>query len=334
MTSDKPMVSICIMTYNHEKWIAQAIESALMQKTNFPFKIVIGEDCSTDKTREIVKRYAEQYPNKIKALLHLKNLGPPHSPGRNNFLSILKQYSSKYIAMLEGDDYWTDPFELQKQVDFLEAHPDFGLVHSDYDVLREKNRKLIKAINKFKQKQIPQGAVFEDLLVDNFIATCTVCFRRKLLSIDILRIGQSRKWLIGDRPLWMEISRHAKIGYIDESLATHRILTESAQHTKDAKKQYNFFKSSYDIRFYYMEKYGCSENTTTIVTNDYHKGMLKHSFNLRNVRLAKTHYSYLANKDDGNESEYFLYYHGSKNLLSWFLVKVCFKIRRKLSNNS
>ncbi|HPD39860.1 MAG TPA: glycosyltransferase, partial [Mesotoga infera] len=122
MNSDKPLVSVFMITYNHEKYIAQAIESALMQKTDFNYEIVIGEDCSTDRTREIVVDYANRYPEIIKPILHENNVG-----AKANSESVRKACIGKYVAILEGDDYWIDPLKLQKQVDFLESHPHFSV---------------------------------------------------------------------------------------------------------------------------------------------------------------------------------------------------------------
>src|SRR5688500_13476797 len=111
-------VSVWITTYNHEKFIAEAIESVLRQQPSLSYEIVIGEDCSTDRTREIVLSYKEKYPDKIILYLPKQNTGMVQMTK--------KSYSfctGRYVAWLDGDDYWVDPFKLQKQVDFLEANP-------------------------------------------------------------------------------------------------------------------------------------------------------------------------------------------------------------------
>ncbi len=117
-------MSITCITYNHEKYIAQAIESFLMQQTNFPYEIIIGEDCSTDGTRQVILDYCERYPALIKLVTSEKNVG-----ARRNGIRIRNEARGKYIAICEGDDYWTDPCKLQKQVDFLEANPDYVLCY-------------------------------------------------------------------------------------------------------------------------------------------------------------------------------------------------------------
>ncbi|MCF6185625.1 MAG: glycosyltransferase, partial [Bacteroidales bacterium] len=116
-------VSILMLTYNHEKFIAQAIESVLMQKVSFNYELIIGDDCSQDNTQKIIREYQKKHPDIIKPVLRTKNIG-----ANNNFVDIFKKATGKYIALLEGDDYWTDPNKLQKQVDFLEANPEYGIV--------------------------------------------------------------------------------------------------------------------------------------------------------------------------------------------------------------
>jgi glycosyltransferase involved in cell wall biosynthesis len=147
--SEDPIVSVCVQTYNHEKFIGKCLDSILMQKTTFPFEILLGEDESIDCTRKICTEYAVSYPNKIRLFLHSRkntvfiNGG---ATGRFNINYNLKKSNGKYIAMLEGDDYWTDPLKLQKQVDFLESNSEYvacygGCKHVDEnDNLIKKSR--------------------------------------------------------------------------------------------------------------------------------------------------------------------------------------------------
>lgn len=123
---DGIVVSVLMLVYNHERWLAHAIESVMMQKTRFKFELVIAEDCSTDSSRDIVLRYKQKYPDKIRLLLNEVNLGMA-----KNARQIEIAATGKYVAGLEGDDYWTDPDKLQTQVDFLETHPEYsGCYHS------------------------------------------------------------------------------------------------------------------------------------------------------------------------------------------------------------
>lgn len=113
-------LSICCLTYNHERYIAQAIEGFVMQKTNFPFEIIIGEDCSTDRTRLILEEYKSRYPDQIRLITSAANVG-----ANINAVRVFKAAGAEYIAVCDGDDYWTDPLKLQKQIDFLEQNEDY-----------------------------------------------------------------------------------------------------------------------------------------------------------------------------------------------------------------
>lgn len=121
------LVSVCVVTYNHERYLAKCLDGILGQVTNFKVEIVVGEDASTDATKSILKSYEQKYPNSIRAIYHSKNVGI----SANFFDHVFTKMTGKYIAWCDGDDHWTDPYKLQKQVDFLEAHPDCAITFHD-----------------------------------------------------------------------------------------------------------------------------------------------------------------------------------------------------------
>lgn len=124
--SQSAVIDIMMQTYNHENYIKQALDSILMQKTEYSYRILIGEDCSTDDTRKIVVDYYQKFPDKIEVILWKKNAG-----ALANDLELMSNCKAKYVASLEGDDYWTSPYKLQKQVSFLEEHSDYiGTAHN------------------------------------------------------------------------------------------------------------------------------------------------------------------------------------------------------------
>lgn len=125
-SEDIPLIDIVMPTYNHAEFIEDAIKSILMQKTQYSYRIIIGEDCSTDTTRQIIVKYYKQYPTKMELYLWNENVG-----SGKNIIEILKACKGKYIAVLEGDDLWTNPFKLEKQISFLEAHGEYiGTAHN------------------------------------------------------------------------------------------------------------------------------------------------------------------------------------------------------------
>ena len=133
ISADHPMISVVMIAYNVETYIKEAIESVLNQKTDYSVELVIGEDCSTDSTREIVIDYQKKYPHIIKTILHSKNVGL--TP---NCIATHNACSGKYIALLDSDDYWTNEHKLQKQISFLEANPDYsGCAHQSIKIFND-----------------------------------------------------------------------------------------------------------------------------------------------------------------------------------------------------
>ena len=153
---EEPFISVVMITYNHENYIAQAIEGVIMQRTTFPIELIIGEDCSSDNTRKIVVEYAEKYPEIIKPLLPEQNLGM-----MKNFIQTMQAATGKYIALCEGDDYWTDPYKLQKQVDFLEANSDYSCCFHRYDIIDE-------------ETNLTRKDNIEFLFIDNDLKGCDI----------------------------------------------------------------------------------------------------------------------------------------------------------------
>jgi len=135
-----PTVSVLIVTYNHENYIRQCLEGIVMQKTTFPIEVIVGEDCSTDNTRSIVQEFEQRYPQVIKPVYHEKNVGGR----RNAYEYCYPLLKGRYIAFCEGDDYWTDPYKLQKQVDFLEQHPKTAICFHRVNWVNQRNE-ILKA---------------------------------------------------------------------------------------------------------------------------------------------------------------------------------------------
>jgi len=134
----RPKVSVAMITYNHEQFIEQAVRSVMMQETDFEYELIIGEDCSTDNTRGIVLRLKEEFPDKIRLILHEQNIGMA-----KNFIAVYEACAGEYIALLEGDDYWTHPRKLDIQVEYMHTYTDCGICAHSANVIDEKGN-LIK----------------------------------------------------------------------------------------------------------------------------------------------------------------------------------------------
>lgn len=208
----KYTVSIFILTYNQEQFIAQTIESILMQKTNFTCQLVIGEDCSLDATREICQSYASQFPDKIKLLSALeKNIGLIA-----NYMRTIKECDGKYIAICDGDDYWIDEYKLQKQVDFLESNPDFSIVYTNYRRLYPDGTYNDAVLINNKRE-----TAFLDLIEHNFIPSLTALFRN-MNAKDIPEWIKNHPY--GDWPTYLwTIKDQGEIHLIDEITAVYRM---------------------------------------------------------------------------------------------------------------
>jgi glycosyltransferase involved in cell wall biosynthesis len=205
------MLSICMITYNQELFVVEAIESVVHQKTEFPFELVISDDCSTDSTPSIIQSYKQQYPELIRIIHRAENLGMIA-----NFLQTIRECKSKYVAFLEGDDYWTDNHKLQKQVDLLEKVP--GIAVCSHPV-RIKNQQT-GTLGKLKTKKIKRLTSTKDILTLNYIATCSVVFRN-------LNKGVFPDWIrslsMGDWPVHILNSLHGDIYCLPEYMGVYRV---------------------------------------------------------------------------------------------------------------
>lgn len=237
--TDIPDVSIAMLAYNHEKFIGEAIESVLMQKTNYKYKIVIAEDGSKDNTRSILLEYQKKFPDRIRLILQDKNVG-----AQANNIDLLSNLEGKYVAALEGDDYWIDPLKLQKQIDFLETNPDFGLIFTDADLYYQNSKKVIKSYDKTFKRKIPTGNVLDILIEGNPYKTCTAVFRHELIS-DIFQEKILNRKGFGDKSLWMHMASKSKVAYLPESTSVYRVLESSASHFKNLHEVEHFFEEVY-----------------------------------------------------------------------------------------
>ena len=242
-----PLVSISRITYNHASYIKECIDGFLMQKTNFNFEVLIHDDHSTDGTEEIIKEYAKQYPDIIKPLFEKENqysLGKPIGSAVWN----LPRARGEYIAICEGDDYWIDPYKLQKQVDFLESHPDYGMCYT-------KVKRFVQKSNQFIDEWGGPNETMDKLLIENTIPTLTAVFHKAIYYNYLTEIHPSKRgWLMGDYPIWLYFAQNSKIKFINETTGVYRICTESASHSNDLEKIIRFNNSYHDIRTWYNSR--------------------------------------------------------------------------------
>ncbi len=236
-------VSVLITTYNHEEFIAQCIDSVLMQETNFKIEIILGEDHSTDGTRAICQEYAQKHSDKIR--LFLRNREDViyingNATGRFNFMENLKVARGKYVALCEGDDYWTDPLKLQKQVDFMEQNSSYGICFHRAKVLRNDSDLELHPIPPSEDNVYS----YADLLRHyNFITTASAVFR---IPKDFTIPSWFTEVNFGDLALYYLVARNKKIKCLDSVMSVYRVHAQGVYQRLNAHTQtflyLNFYK--------------------------------------------------------------------------------------------
>ena len=243
--SGLPAVSVCVITFNHEAFIAQAVESALRQQTSFEYEIVVGDDASTDATPRILADLQRLHAPRLRVLRRPANLGV-----NRNLAATLQECRGKYIALLEGDDYWTDDGKLQLQHDFLESHPDHAISFHPVEARREGE----PAGYRLPRERMRRRSTLKDLVErGNFIPTPSVMFRNRVAD-------GFPEWFydlkIGDFPLNVMNARFGDIGFIDRTMAVYRIhpggtfsSVADAARVAGVVRMYSFVNEYLDRRF-------------------------------------------------------------------------------------
>jgi glycosyltransferase involved in cell wall biosynthesis len=211
---DTPLkLSVLMLTYNHERFIAQALDSILSQRVNFDYEIVVGDDFSTDNTRDVLARFSLRYGTRIVPLLRDRNIG-----AMANMIDTFAACRGAYIALLEGDDYWTCDEKLQKQVDFLDSHPRTSLCCHRVELLDADEK---AGLGSGIYPRLPPGThTIDELLQANFVMTCSAVIRRGPIG---LLPGWFSGLALGDWPLFALAASHGNIELMDETMAAYRV---------------------------------------------------------------------------------------------------------------
>ncbi|HUC79679.1 MAG TPA: glycosyltransferase [Flavisolibacter sp.] len=217
----KPLVSICTMTKDLEGLIADGIKSWLAQQTTFPFEIVLSDDCSTDNTLEVVRKFQQEYPEKIKVLTAEKRLGLS-----KNWIKCMQACQGKYIAFCDGDDLWTDPFKLQKQIDYMEANPDCNMVCSDYDYISETG---VFIESEWKKDWYGKKFDIVENLAQSICTTLTTVIRTSALAPLIYAEKHPFIW---DTVLWAYTLKEGYGYFYPEKMALRRVQENGEYTTK------------------------------------------------------------------------------------------------------
>jgi len=240
-------VCVLLSTYNHENFIAEAINNVLMQEVNFDYEVTIIEDCSTDKTRDIAVDFRNRYPEKIHLVLAERNRND-----NSAWRQVISTASSCYLALLDGDDYWTSTLKLQKQVDFMEAHPDCSICFHNVTAVYEDSSALPYTFNSAEQKTI---LTIDDLWIGNVIAGCSSILRRDAIE-------EIPEWFVkvkrADWALYILAAHHGNIVYLDEVMGVYRIhdrgLWSGMDETEQNEETIQFYEEiNVNLRLRYNE---------------------------------------------------------------------------------
>lgn len=245
-----PLVSVCMTTYNHERYLTEAIESVLAQQTSFGVELVLGEDCSTDGTAAICRDYAARFPGRVRLVTGECNVG-----WRANYRRTFDACQGKYVAYCDGDDWWCDPLKLQMQVDLMEADPGCGMCYT-----RAEN--FYQISGRTTPDEELHFTDFDHLLCRLTIGNCATLARRELIAqyYDEVHPDEHPEWRTDDAPMWLWFSVRSRVRYIPVITAIHRRLPDSVSHSTAYRNRIAFCDSLMDISIWFDDRYGQRRN--------------------------------------------------------------------------
>lgn len=251
----KPLVVIRCLVYNHDSYLRECLEGFVMQQTNFPFVAIVHDDASTDGSAAIIREYEEKYPDIIKPIYETENQYSKHDGSLGRIINAaVDATGAKYVAMCEGDDYWTDPLKLQKQVDFLESHPEYGLCYTDYNRLADATQTLTEAMFE-KQNQYRPISYEQHLLKPGYLAPMTWLYRRDLTNL----LSKAKIYTDGTYAYMLEFLYNSKVAYIPQVTAVYRSHAGSASSPIGDKALFRYTIGVFRTQIHYTQKYSCSK---------------------------------------------------------------------------
>lgn len=288
MNTISPLVSIIVLTYNQERTIGRTLDSILRQQTKYSYEIIIGEDASPDDNTRIL---CEEYVNRYPSIIHLLPSAPNKGVLRN-YMDCMAVARGKYIAGCAGDDWWHDPEKLELQLEFMEAHAEYGVTFTDYDRYGTSNMLNIQHVNASAAFVPPEGRIYTELLLrGNFIAAGTVVFLKKLYD-RYCPIDQylAHDFAMEDYPMWLEFSQYTLFKYISRSTLSYTFIPGSISNSgQDLVKMEHFERSALTVREYYLSRYPLTGYTKTDLTDNFHRVMIVKSICVMQYRQARYH---------------------------------------------
>lgn len=241
---DSPLVSIVVITYNQESCLGRTLDALLAQQCDFGYEIVVSDDCSKDATQAVMRDYAGRFPS-IRPFVTPRNLGLV-----GNYAYAVSQCRGSYLAMCDGDDIWTDPSKLQRQVEIMEKDPSIGLVYTDVII-----NSVVTGEKYVRRCANPKKDLFTQLLKGNFLTISTVCFRADLLQFVDLDSFVSNGYRMQDYPMWLEFCHHTRFCRIPEPMVTYLIDHKVVNTGEVSLHACRFDENTTRIREHYLSLY-------------------------------------------------------------------------------
>ena len=284
-----PLVAIKCFAYNHEPYLRECLDGFVMQQTDFPFVAIVHDDASTDNSADIIREYATKYPNIIKPIYETEN---QYSKGDGSLARIMNATidatGAKYIAVCEGDDYWTDTHKLQKQVDFMEQHNEYGMICSKSTIFEQKTRKFLGI------KGNSGDEVFENLFHGHSdLFTATTLFRKFVYD----RCLEDTRNLIQfqlriDTAIYYWFSLNSKIYYMDEPTAVYRVLPDSACHSQNPNTTLKMMQRYLNVKIAFLSYCrGIADDKFSFMLEeirDYEQQVIDYALYVREEELRRT----------------------------------------------
>lgn len=250
---NKPLVSVCVTTYNHAPYLERAVESFLAQRCDFGVEIILSDDCSQDSTPQICKVYAERYPDKVRFIASAENVGM-----RANYRRTIEAAQGEYIALCDGDDWWCDEKKLSRQVALMRSDDELGVCCT--------RARRVQGRKEWLYPTVEIRTDFDSMLFNNVVENSSALARRDLVMQYYREVKPELhpEWLTDDAPMWIWFAACSKIGVIDEPMAVHRLLSESVSQSGSYLRRIAFCDSLVDISLWFDEHYGKGEHVNKL----------------------------------------------------------------------
>lgn len=250
------IISVIIITYNQQDTIARSIDSVLMQKCHLPFEIIIGEDASTDGTRVICQDYAKRYPDMIRLFCNEHNKGIT-----DNYFDCLLQSRGKYIADCAGDDFWTDPMKLEKELSVMEQHPNVSMVITNWQFYDEQTRQVSPSRQIQHSPITPGHDMLKAIITQKNMSVfhlCTALYRSEIFRKayqDDPYMFRSKDFCSEDMQIASAMAWYGDIAYLPDTTLNYSVGGKGVSNTNDSERQFQFVKQSTSLNKYLASKY-------------------------------------------------------------------------------